>query len=228
MYVRPSTGELAPSVSSITAYLGGSADPLIGWAARITAEAAVDTVQRWVREPDSVAVNAIKSESAKRRKQAADLGTRIHAHLAAIMLGTERPEVREDEEGHLAALDEWLAEAKPEPIAAEVSVWGGTYAGTPDLVARVWGNAAPVLVDLKTGSSATRPAYRAQMVAYARAGLLIHDDGREDSMPRCSSAFILHVTPGKWREVEVDLWGDKGEADAHAFTAARALWGWAN
>lgn len=117
--------------------------PLIGWAKRLTAEAAVrnlDMVARMVAEGgERAAVDYLKRLADHKRDTKANIGTRVHSLIEAVV--HEQPiEIADDERPFMAAYETFTKERQPVYIAAEYMVCSLAhgYAGTGDLVVRMW------------------------------------------------------------------------------------------
>lgn len=136
---------------------------LVGWAAKQTAEYAVQNrKQVWaVAEADEAAAIALL-KNARFNTAAMRRGTDIHALIASGGRPTEA------EKPYINAYDRWLEEHQVEVIAHEVPIVNETlgYGGTIDLICRfadmTW------TIDLKTGSG-VYSEHHAQVAAYAKA-----------------------------------------------------------
>ncbi len=151
-------------------------DPLMGWAHRETAKAALRHLvpisahvynhgmpdvtcpicmsagPRW-DGPVAAAENYLKRMPGYQRDKAADMGTRVHRLAEAIAYGQD-PEIAEDEAPRVTAYLQWKLDYKPVIHAVEYMVChlGHGYAGTGDLNATL-GNER-WCIDIKTGSGA--------------------------------------------------------------------------
>jgi hypothetical protein len=205
-YVHPLSGETWPSVTNCldTAV---NKPALVPWAAKVTAEYALEHLPELVRRARRDREQLLKDVKAQVRfvkDTAADLGSRVHAYAEAHVLGKaveDDPEV----EPFATQLLAWfttmgirLDPEKGDVVAAEATIINRThgYAGTGDL----WVNLriAPDLswsprkrwlwlIDYKTSS--TRPAtsvypeHGMQVAAIANAETLLLDDGTEVEPP---------------------------------------------
>lgn len=199
-------------------------DALIGWAAKVTAEYAVDNAQ-WIA--DSVAagkgaevLDQVKKARWRRTKQAQARGTDVHTAAEALNLG-QPVAVEPHIEPYVDHYRRFLADHVPQFGAAEAPVYSLTwgYAGTLDAIAVLDGRR--VVLDVKTtdkrpdGSDGARPPYpevALQLCAYARAELVGIDPIREmgqgrrryyvledpatcEPMPEIEGAFALVISP---------------------------------
>ena len=202
-YVHPISGETWPSVTNIldTAV---NKPALVPWAAKVTAEYALEHLPEMVRRARSDREQLLKDVKAQVRfvkDTAADLGTRVHAYAEAHVLGKtveHDPEV----EPYAKQLLNWFSvmnvRRDKDIEAAEATIINRThgYAGTGDLWVHL--HVAPDLswtprkrwlwlIDYKT--SATRPAksvypeHGMQVAAIAHAECLLLDDGTEVEPP---------------------------------------------
>lgn len=190
-------------ISVTSAIKGGLPTPhLIGWAAKVTAEAAVEDhaiVAAMLEKKDGkkAAVDHLKGKRFRDMSDKADRGTIVHAALEAHIAG--KPMTKETVEEQLLArkvpehlwkstaamivgVMEFLDTFEPEVIWSEQTVYSRThgYAGTPDMIVRVkiGESIVPAIVDVKT-SKAIYDEVGLQMVAYANADFVGLDDGTE-------------------------------------------------
>jgi hypothetical protein len=156
---------------------------LIGWAARVTAEAAVRQRAAWLamaEQDEQGAINYLKEARWRTVGRAADRGNALHAHAKAYALGIEPPAPPEGAEAHIAQFVRFLNDWQPEYLAAEQPVYNAThkYAGTLDAIMKLDG--LRVLGDYKTTDKGVeddgaRPPYDEvglQLCAYRRAEVL--------------------------------------------------------
>ena len=190
-------------ISVTSATKGGLPAPhLIGWAAKVTAEAAVDDhdlIAAMLKKKNGVkmAIDHLKGSRFRDMSDKADRGTIVHAALEAHVAG--KPMTKETVEEQLVerrvpqhlwksaaamivGVMKYLDEAEPEIYWSEQTVYSRThgYAGTPDLVAKVavGGSRVPAIIDVKT-SKAIYDEVGLQMVGYAKADFVGLDDGTE-------------------------------------------------
>ena len=162
------------------------------------------TVAEWVADnPDLTedlkrlggrgpAVAFLKELPWQKRDDAAIRGTDVHA-LAERLAHGEEVEVPEHLAGHVQGYVDWLDANQPEVLLTERPVasrqW--RYAGTFDLIARVWG--AVWLLDVKT-SSGVYGSTALQLTAYGNAEFYLAEDGTEQPLPAIERYGVLHVT----------------------------------
>ena len=189
-------------ISVTSAVDGGLPKPqLIGWAAKVTAEKAVDNlpiVQAMVdsgqkREATDYLKNARWGDSGAK----ADRGTIVHAALEAHVEGKPLsmesikglledmrvPEALWKSTGNMIqGLMQFLADHQPEILWSEKTVFSRThkYAGTADVIARmkIGSEVVPVIIDVKTSKSIYDDT-ALQLCAYARADFVGLPDGTE-------------------------------------------------
>jgi hypothetical protein len=211
---------------------------LVPWAAKVTAEYVMANlptiVRRSLREKDQV-IKEIKAQVRYVKETAADLGSRIHAHAEAMVIGKPMPadeEVAPYARQLVTWFQRWGVDFERDIEAAECSVAHRAlgYAGTADLL--VWLRTGPRgarqlwLIDYKT--SATRPAtsiypeYRLQLAALRHAEVLWLPDDSDAAMPRIERTGVLNLRQKSHALMPVPA----GEPEFEAFAAAvrSALW----
>lgn len=213
-YYRPSTGEYAPSVTTIL----NAAWPtpgLLPWALREAAEyvvanrKAVDAALSGVRlhrdnprsdrvlvvtDPSAVesAVALITSSPWRVRDRARDVGSAIHDYLEAETLGKPHEPCPEALWPYVQEWGLWVGEYGVTFEAAEATVWGDGYAGTLDAIVNIGG--LRLLVDYKTGEK-VYPDAALQLYAYSMATIMVLGDGREVERPAVDGTAVLHLRP---------------------------------
>src|SRR5215467_13092822 len=127
-------GEKVPGVTSVLKAL--PMDALVGWAARVTAEYALDYWDELSEERPSVKLSRLMGARNTVRDAAAKRGTEVHA-LARGLVAGEPVVVPEELAGHVEAYRRWLDLVEPVPLATELVVASRSlrYCGTADLVA---------------------------------------------------------------------------------------------
>lgn len=143
--IAPAEPDDLPPLWSVTTIIGALDKPaLVPWAAKATAEAAVDKERAWrsrlEHEGRDAAIDYLKGARFHRKpgaRSATELGTAVHAaceHKA--IFGSWRQEDLADMElrPFMVQFDRFLDEYQPVYIAAEVTVFSPTwgYAGTCD------------------------------------------------------------------------------------------------
>lgn len=222
-----------PGVTSILSVLDKSG-PLMAWAARQTAEAAVNLSRDgWEELLATVGregtIKALTSRSSWQRDEAANLGTEVHGLADLVVRGVPTPPMAEGIRTRVLAYADWwqrsgwtlrLSEAMVVRPARseflETVGWGGTF----DLLAKD-ADGRTVLADIKTGKGVYREA-TLQLAAYGLATLVQYTDGKVYPMPAIDRYVILHVTLDGVREIELSI----GTAERMAFLACLDLWHW--
>lgn len=196
-------GQKVPGVTTILGKL--PKDALINWAARVTAEAAVDRWDELTGLSPSKRLKELTDARWNITKEAALRGTEIHslgeriAQDAAVDPGDHRGPV----EAYARFLDRWDVE-----ILATEAPCASTryrYAGTLDSVAIIHGLAnvpefahladVPVMLDLKTGRGVYEDA-SLQQAAYAGCDIWQpNGPDSEEPMPQVHGLFIAHILP---------------------------------
>lgn len=213
-----------PSVTTIIGKIDKSG-PLIGWAKRITAEAAIShraEMDGWVEMAGvDGAVSLLTKAATVKRDSAADMGTRVHAladslarGLPTVVTAEEKPFV----DGYLA----WMRERKPifrysEDMVASLR-YG--YAGTFDAICVIDGETW--LIDNKT-SRGVYPETALQLAAYANADFIGRPGlAKQGRIPHIDRFGVLHLRPEGYRLVEYAI----TPGTFSAFLAALAIHHW--
>jgi hypothetical protein len=190
-------------VISVTSAIGGGMPKpfLVGWAAKVTAEKAIDDhdiiAAMLAKGQERDAINHVKGARWGDAGTKADRGTIVHGALEAYLAG--KPATPENIEaqlrearvplamwkstaGMIAAVMEFLVDEEPEVYWSESTVYSRAhgYAGTADLLCRmrVGGTLKNVVLDVKTSKS-IYDEVALQLCAYARADFVGQDDGTE-------------------------------------------------
>lgn len=230
-YEDPADGDLLPSVTNVLSTCVAK-PALQPWAAKITAEWAVDhidEIRAHVSGSRAATIAAMAGEHVAITEHAADLGTRVHAATEADVLGApipDDPEVVPFLRQFRKWCASWGVDYDRDVDAAEFTTINRTvgYAGTGDLLVRLptglRGRRQRWLVDYK--SSTTRPAssvypeYELQLVALRNGELVLLRDGSEHPLPRIDRVAILNLRKGSHALVPMT-------ADAAAFEAFSSL-----
>lgn len=196
-------GAKVPGVTTILDTLPKPA--LINWAARVTAEAAVDNWDDLEKLGPAQRLKKLTDARWNVTKEAALRGTEIHtmgdrlANGEEVDPGPHRGEV----EAYARFLDRWDVEVIGTEAPCCSTVY--KYAGTLDSIAIIHGLAQvpefahladlPVMLDLKTG----RGVYEStalQLAAYAACDLW-QPDGKDSEapMPEVHGLFVAHILP---------------------------------
>ena len=223
---QTATGTL-PSVTTIISVLDKSG-PLIGWAKKITAEAAVDNrdqLATWMELGGrDGAISLLTKAASVKRDKAADVGTRVHALAESIARGVP-VELTDEERPFLTAYQNFLTDWEPRYLAAEEMVvslthyYGGTFDAIVEMAGDVW------MLDTKT-SKGCYPETALQLAAYAWADFIGRPgDGKRYSIPPITAYGVLHLRPENGGQYEVVPYSVDQET-FNAFLYARRLYDW--
>jgi hypothetical protein len=172
-------------VDGVTTLLGdGVPKPaLVDWAARTTAEYAVDHWDELAEQTGTARLRKLERARWDTTKAAAARGTDVH-DLAMRLANGEEVTVPEPLTGHVDAYLRFVEDWHPQELLVEVPVFHRTlkYAGTLDLIADLKGGAR-WLLDWKTGGSGIFPESALQLAAYRNAEFYLDHDGAEQPMP---------------------------------------------
>ena len=214
-----------PGVTGILKVLDKSG-PLMSWAARMTAEAAVAALPSLPALLESVGpqgvVKALTARSAWKNEEARDLGTDVHAMADLIATGQPLPAMSELTMKRVDAYEQWWRASGWRLRASEYMVVNPTigYGGTGDLLCYDR-DGRTVLADIKTGKGVYHET-ALQLAAYGAAEWLDTGDGSLYAMPAVDRYAVIHVTADTVKEIDVVI--GKGEVDA--FKACMALDRW--
>lgn len=187
---------------------GGVPKPaLVNWAAKFTAEFAVENVERLndmlIEGDDMAAIAWLKSAKNVKTETASALGTEVHAAVEAYTLD-EPYETSSAAAPYVVAFQDWLEDFSPTFEMVEASVYNRyrMYAGTLDAIATVKG--VPTLIDYKSGKG-VYPEVALQLAAYRNAEFVGVGD-EELEMPETEAGAVLHLTPNGyvWIPVKCD------------------------
>ena len=215
---------ILPSVTTVAKIMDKSG-PLVGWAKRITAEAAVshaEDIPKWVAMSGPTGAADLLTKAADyKRDTAADLGSAIH-NIADRIVKRQEFSVSPEQEPFVASYLRFITDWAPEFKLVEAMVFSLThrYAGTLDLVCKIDGETW--LLDIKTGKG-IYPDMALQLAAYGYAEFVGYPgDPTEYAIPDIDRWGILHVRPEAYKlhpmAVDRETYG--------AFLAARALFDW--
>ena len=245
MYAREEGGDL--QVPSITTIIGCEANDLGGWYGYSAAQALASDPQLPDALRDSRRRRALVNHAAKaaerHRDQAARRGDRVHDYceqLALRAMGREhraeeaRRDLAEHHESRFAdSADQWWELYRPEPLAAEITVWNTTvgYAGTLDLVARIGGKVC--LIDYKTRGTdrsgrvkAPDPKVVTQLVAGLKAeeSLVDATTGRWEPWAYGDAEVLMAVAIGETEALTVQAVPDHLPVHWFKFCALAKVW----
>ena len=212
-YLRPSTGELLPGVTTLCRALDAAEGPgaLIGWATKLTAAEAVRTLDDWRHlKTAEEAERLIKASSRRQQNVKRDTGTAVHELLEAVvgyqLKGEPLPDCFEplpQLKPYLDAFTSFQEETGWAPLLTEVTLvnteWH--YAGTCDAIGQV--GADIVLLDYKTGRLRA-PQMAAQLALLSAADLILDDDGTEHTSYGVDKLWVVQISPGDYTIHEVD------------------------
>jgi hypothetical protein len=193
---RHDNGYVYRSVTNVTGALPKPA--LIAWAAKLTAETAVEQQQAWSNMPAMEAVEWLKKAPYRNRDRAAARGTTIHAVIDNMLQGRSY-EVESLVEPWVAAAMKFVQEARPRAERTETSVYDERTlcAGTFDFLGRL--DSAPelgrVLIDWKTGKGIYEDM-AVQLVGGYLLGseYILDDDAHEIEWREPDTALLVHFT----------------------------------
>lgn len=214
-----------PSVTRVLKVVDKSG-PLIGWAKRITAEAAVRNLpmlnQMVTTGGEQASIDWLKKLADHKRDSAANLGTRVHALAESVARG-QAVEMTDEEHPFVDTyVRDFLTPFAPRFLALEEMVCSLThgYAGTFDAIAEIAGETW--MLDLKT-STGTYAETALQLSAYANADFIARPgSAKRMRVPKVTRYGVIHCRPEQTRLVEYGV--DKGTFDA--FLACRGLFDW--
>lgn len=207
-------------VPGVTTVLNALAKPgLIGWAARMAAEYAVDHWSELDSAPVSTRLAEIASAHRTANNTAKVRGTRIHSFAAKLYAG-EPVEVPEQLAVPVGAYARFLDEWDVTPVHAELPVChaGHWYAGTLDAVLDV-PRLGRILLDVKTGGVFREVALQLAAYRYATHGL--GAVGVFDLSP-VDGTYVAHVVGDSVELLPVD----GGEASWRAFLYLLTVYRW--
>jgi hypothetical protein len=184
---------------------GGIPKPaLVPWASRVVAACAIDHLPYLTkvrgRPAREAAYTWLRKAADRQRDDAGDLGSIVHRHAEARILGTPMPAPPEEAIPILAAFDRFLDDFKPSYEAAELIVCNPQdgWAGTCDAWLRFRGLGFVMnIIDYKTGKGVWAEA-ALQLGAYSRATCAWTRQGIEVEPPRAERAWVLHLRPSKY------------------------------
>lgn len=225
-YIHPTTAELMPSVTSIISSAGVSRG-LMAWAAKMSAEFAVDNMAEWIHLDRDAAVKLVKGAAFRHSGRAMKVGTDAHAYAEQRLNGLAVPATKADAllagAGDHACenVDKLIAGTGMTPVVTEAAVFSEdhVYAGTLDGIVDI--NGRLLLVDWKT-SRGVYGEMALQMSGY-RFATHIEMDGYVDVMPEVDGCAILHI-PKEGPAALVELTCAREEFNT--FLAYRQIFEW--
>ncbi len=222
-------GSTYPGVTDILKVIDKSG-PLMAWAAKQTAMAAIDLSHKHALEPmydavgDAGVIKALTSRANWTRDEAASLGSAVHnladQYVRGVELDTESPLAHEYAKRYA---DWWQASGWLLRLSEAVVVHPDVgYGGTFDLLAYD-ADGRTVLADIKTGRTGVYKEAILQLCAYGMARL-VSPMGSDKVYPNpLPDRYVaLHVTGEGVREIEVSV----GQAERMAFLDCVDLHRW--
>lgn len=220
-YTDPLTGDTFPSVTNILNVIDKPA--LIPWAARMAAEYAYDRRETLGVMDRAEYVDTVKTNWRRKRDDAADRGTNVHAAVEEYLRSGGTLDADEWEPNVLAHVEQFQRFARdhrPTLRFVETTVYSPRYgyAGTLDMLADLHGRGL-WLIDVKTGG--VWPEAALQLCAYRNADYLITGPPWErHDMPPVDGCAVLDLKPDRYDLVAVDTSADV--LDAFVFAAELA------
>ncbi|MEU6633828.1 hypothetical protein ABZ905_37000 [Streptomyces parvus] len=205
-YVDADTDVKVPGVTSVLSMLPKPF--LTPWAAKTTAEAAVDNlpaVASIAAHDRDGAVDFLKGAYRRYTKTRANIGSEAHDLFERMIRGEsiDPADIPARMVPYYENFSEFLDVVQPELVRAEDVAWSDTYqyAGSFDALLRIKdddGQTVTVIADWKT-SKDTYPDVALQMAAYGFADRLIDPEGNSVPMPDIDAAAVLHITDTRWK-----------------------------
>lgn len=172
-------------VDGVTTLIGdGIPKPaLVDWAARTTAEYAVDHWDELAEQTGTARLRRLERARWDKTKAAAARGTTVH-DLAMRLAAGEEVTVPEEISGHVDAYLRFVEDWQPQELLVEAAVFHRTlwYAGTLDLVAQL-ADGNNWLLDWKTSASGIYSESALQLAAYRHAEFYLDAQGNEQPLP---------------------------------------------
>ena len=196
LYRDPVSGKRVPSVTTV---MGMKAKPLlVPWAAKMSAEFAVENWEALSDLPREDRIQRIKSAYRVKSQDAADLGDSIHIYAEAFMKKENLPDYPADAFDSIANLLAWLDVRQPKLIAAEVSMFSERgYAGTFDALVEMDGEVW--LLDWKTGKGVYDETGM-QLAALHFADRVLAEEPIE--LPKATRFGVVHIRPDDCNLIE--------------------------
>jgi hypothetical protein len=206
-YIHPKSRIQVPGVTSVVGML--PKEFLKFWAAKMTAEAAVDNIGAVVNmvangDRDG-AVDYLKRAHMRSVGKSADVGSDVHDLVERMSKGETVARVHPDLQVYVDHFQDFLDTFQPTYLHLEQTVWSEThgYAGSFDAIAIIHGET--IIIDNKTTRSGVHAEVALQMAAYANADFIITADGDQLPLPKLDGAAVLHLRPEGWNLVPVAI-----------------------
>jgi hypothetical protein len=199
-YCNPNRHDKQYIYRSVTNITGALPKPaLVAWAAKLTAETAVEQLSAWSEMPAYEAVDWLKKAPYRNRDRAAARGTTIHAVIDNLVSG-KTYDVERGIEPWLDSVIKFYQDARPRPERTETTVYDerSLTAGTFDFLGRL--DSAPelgrCLIDWKTSKGVYEDMAVQLVGGYALgAQYVLDDDGVEHEWKPVDTCLICHFTP---------------------------------
>jgi hypothetical protein len=230
-------GVTYPGVTGILKILDKSG-PLMGWAARQTAEAVLGLIPAAHGERDYAGIEgllgavgpegfikAVTSRSAWKNDEAKDMGSRIHELTELLDAKKDTGPMTPTEALRVEHYRTWRDASGWDLKVREAVLVNPEFGfgGTLDILARDR-DGRSVLADIKTGTGVYKESIL-QLAAYGLATFIQPEGATTVSrMPKVDRYAILHVTAKGVREIEVPI----GDEDRSAFLACMPLTRWSD
>lgn len=207
-----------PGVTSIIN--DGKPKQLTAWAARVTADAALNDWDRLATEPPSTRISFLAGAPQRELAAAAQRGTQIHGYVWALITG-EPVDIPDEHLGAVQAAARLMDMLRMVPVLREVPVFHvkHMWAGTIDLLADLDGDRW--LLDWKTGRSLFDDV-ALQLAAYNHAQHWADEQGNPHPWTPAPRVGVLHITPDDAQLHEVDA----GDDVYTAFRYCQQVAGW--
>jgi len=226
LYIHPDTGEQMPGVTSILNML--PKEFLKFWAAKMSAEFAVDMTPEWIglvmKGERQAAVDIIKKAHMRNTGNAADMGTAAHDVFEKMSRDQKVGRVSPGLKPFVTHYQRFLDKFQPEFLHLEETVWQRSvgYAGSFDAIAIIEGET--VILDNKTTRSGVHDEVCLQLNAYGGADALVDPDtGEETPLPDITGAAVVHMRPDEWGFYPVAYDPDKF---IPVLGALKVVWDW--
>ncbi len=210
-----------PSVTSILK-AGLPKPALINWAARVTAEEAMRSLDKLKDMEFAKGVTLLSKTHERVRNTRANEGTSIHARAEAYQKGTPFRPLSAETAPYIEQFDRFLYDFRPVFLKTEQTVYSNKYryAGTLDSEVEIDG--VRYALDIKTGKR-IYPDVALQLVAYDRADFAVVD-GVECPVIPAKKGIALNLRPDGYDAIPVRL----DEEVFDAFLAVYDVWTWVN
>jgi hypothetical protein len=199
-YIDPLDPEARKLIGSTTVIKKALPPYLVPWAAKLTAEYAVDNQPSWTGLDRAGAVDLLKKAPDRSRDQAGDRGTIVHRFLELAARDEQPDEVYDaNVAGYISAGLRFLNEWEPKFLWSEATVFHPElgYGGTLDFIAELPGLGL-VVGDFKT-SKGVYPEVAVQLSSYRYADHAVaHDDTGalvRLPVPEVAGGVVVHIKP---------------------------------